>query len=137
MIRRAAIALFAALALYAAAVKTDDGKRWWSHIAFLADDKLEGRETGSPGHRRAAEYVAAQFERSGLKPAGASGYIQPVKLRSRRIVEEHSSLALVRDGKREPVTLGEEAIIGMRIESARSTSRPRWFSSATDWSCRR
>ena len=36
--------------------------------------------------------MAAEFERSGLKPAGDSGYIQPVKLRSRRIVEEHSSL---------------------------------------------
>ena len=36
-----------------------DGQRWWSHVAVLADDKLEGRNTGSAGHRKAAEYVAA------------------------------------------------------------------------------
>src|SRR4051794_2845807 len=110
MIHRAGIALLAALALYGAAVKSDDGKSWWSHIAYLADDKLEGRETGSPGHRKAAEYIAAQFERSGLKPAGESGYIQPVKFRSRQVVEAQSALALIRNGKREPLTLGENAI---------------------------
>ena len=38
-----------------------DGRRWWSHVAALADDKLEGRNTGSPGHRKAAEYVAAEL----------------------------------------------------------------------------
>ena len=46
-----------------------DGTRWWSYIEFLASDKLEGRNTGSEGHRKAAEFVAAQFERDGLKPA--------------------------------------------------------------------
>jgi len=47
-----------------------DGQRWWSHVLVLADDRLEGRGTGSPGHRKAAEYVAREFERAGLKPAG-------------------------------------------------------------------
>src|SRR6185295_2851176 len=127
MIRRAAITIVAALALYGAAVKTDDGKSWWSHIAFLADDKLEGRETGSPGHRKAAEYIAAQLERSGVKPAGESGYIQPVKFRSRQVVESQSSLALVRDGKREPLALGEHAIFGMRVASPDKVSAPMVF----------
>src|SRR3954462_4421164 len=99
---RLAIAL-AALALFGA-VKAPDARRWWSHILFLADDKLEGRETGSEGHQRAAEYVAAEFERSGLKLAGASSYIQPVKLRLRRILEDQSSGARVRDGATEPLT---------------------------------
>src|SRR5262249_46540200 len=51
------------------ATHAPEAKRWWSHVLFLADDKLEGRETGSEGHRKAAEYVAGEFERSGLKPA--------------------------------------------------------------------
>ena len=42
-----------------------DGQRWWSHVAVLADDKLEGRNTGSEGHRKAAEYVAEEFARPG------------------------------------------------------------------------
>ena len=37
-----------------------DGKRWWSHVEALAGDGMEGRNTGSPAHKRAAEYVAAQ-----------------------------------------------------------------------------
>src|SRR5262245_2873188 len=47
-----------------------EGDQWWSHVQVLADDKMEGRNTGSPGHKRAADYMAAQFERAGLKPAG-------------------------------------------------------------------
>src|SRR5438270_191837 len=113
------------LALFAAALaapKAPDATRWWSHILFLADDKLEGREAGSEGHRRAAAYVASQFERAGLKPE-----IQPVKLRTRRIVEERSSLALIRDGKREPLTLGEDAILGVRVEPPGPVSAPLVF----------
>src|SRR5208282_4152424 len=30
-----------------------DGQTWWNHIKFLADDKLEGRDTGSRGEREA------------------------------------------------------------------------------------
>src|SRR5258706_12824746 len=104
-----------------------DGKRWWSHIVFLADDKLEGRNTGSEGYRKAATYVAGEFERSGLKPAGVSGYMQPVKFHSRKIVEEQSSLALVRDGRTEPLILGEDAMIGLRVDPSESLEAPLAF----------
>src|SRR6266446_6777917 len=73
--------------------------RWWSHVQALANDGMEGRNTGSPGHKRAADYVAAEFKKAGLEPAGAGGYVQPVKFNTRKIVEAQSSLALVRDGK--------------------------------------
>ena len=36
-----------------------DAKRWWSHVEALANDGMEGRNTGSPAHKRAADYVAA------------------------------------------------------------------------------
>jgi len=49
-----------------------------AHMAFLADDLLEGRATGSRGYDIAARYVAAQMELMGLKPAGsAGGWLQP------------------------------------------------------------
>ena len=73
--------------------------RWLSHIQYLASDALAGRETGSEGHRRAAEYVAAAFKRAGLKPGGTQGHFQPVKFISRKIVEEQSSLAIIRNPK--------------------------------------
>ena len=95
-----------------------DGQRWWSHVAILADDQLEGRNTGSAGHRKAAEYVAAQFARAGLKPAGIDGYLQPVQLISRQIDEDHSSLTLLKDTGPEPLVLGRDAIISLRIDPA-------------------
>ena len=88
---------------------------------------MEGRDTGSPGHKRAAEYVAAQFQKAGLEPAGVGGYIQPVKFKSRRILEDKSSLALVRSGKTEPLTLGEDATISMRVDPAPSLEAPLVF----------
>lgn len=43
------------------------------HVRFLADDGLEGRESGSPGNERVAEYLASEFKRIGLEPAGSDG----------------------------------------------------------------
>src|SRR5437660_11754793 len=87
-----------------------DAKRWWSHVEALANDGMEGRNTGSPAHKRAADYVAAQFKKAGLEPAGAAGsYIQPVALKTRKIDESKSSLALVKNGKTEALALGEDA----------------------------
>lgn len=42
-------------------------------VSELASDANEGRMTGSPGARRAAEYVAKEFEQAGLEPAGDDG----------------------------------------------------------------
>ncbi|MEO8062070.1 MAG: M28 family metallopeptidase [Pseudomonadota bacterium] len=44
-----------------------------AHVAFLADDLLEGRDTGSRGNEIAARYVANQFASFGLKPGGENG----------------------------------------------------------------
>jgi Zn-dependent M28 family amino/carboxypeptidase len=44
-----------------------------AHIRYLSDDALEGRAPGTRGGDLAAKYVAAQFERLGLAPAGDSG----------------------------------------------------------------
>jgi len=43
-------------------------------LSFIASDLLEGRKTPSPGLDIAAEYIAAQFRRAGLEPAGGDGY---------------------------------------------------------------
>ncbi len=109
-----AVALMTLGSLVTRAADGPDGSRWWSHVAVLADDKLEGRNTGSEGHRKAAEYVAGELARSGLKPAGTDGYFQPVGLISREIDEDHSSLTLERNGKNEPLALGGDAIISSR-----------------------
>ncbi|MGH7704051.1 MAG: M20/M25/M40 family metallo-hydrolase, partial [Gemmatimonadales bacterium] len=44
-----------------------------AHLEFLSDDALEGRATATRGGALAAKYIAAQFRRLGLQPAGDSG----------------------------------------------------------------
>ncbi len=111
----------------ASAPAADAAARWFAHVETLAHDGMRGRETGSPEHRKAADYVADQFQKAGLEPAGTAGYLQPISFHSRRIVEEKSSLALVRRGKAEPVTLGDEATFGMRIDPAPHVEAPLVF----------
>jgi Zn-dependent M28 family amino/carboxypeptidase len=124
--RRAFICL-AAVAL--ATVSTGaDARRWFSHVQFLASDELAGRNTGSPEHKRAAEYVASQLAAAGLEPAGAAGsFIQPVAFKTRKIVESKSSLALVKGGQTELLALGEDANFNMRIDPAPTVDAPLVF----------
>jgi hypothetical protein len=75
---------------------------------------MEGRNTGSEGHRRAAQFLAGEFERAGLKAAGVSGYLQPVAFNVTQIIEEQSSLAMVRQGKVTPLRLGADATLTVR-----------------------
>src|SRR6185295_14650041 len=70
---------------------------------------------------------AAQFQKAGLEPAGTGGFIQPVKFKTRRVVEAQSSVALVKDGKTEPFTLGEVANINARVDPAPTVEAPLVF----------
>ena len=72
-----------------------------AHMAFLADDLLEGRGTGARGHEIAARYVAAQFEALGLRPAGQNGsYYQQVPLREVTIEPEQCAFSITAGGSR-------------------------------------
>jgi Zn-dependent M28 family amino/carboxypeptidase len=104
-----------------------DGKTWWDYVKVLADDNMEGRETGSAGLRRAEVYIVDQLKVAGLQPAGTDGFYQPVKFESRQIVEKDSSLALVRNGKVEPLTLGEDAYFSTRVDLAPELQAPLVF----------
>ena len=104
-----------------------DGKSWWNYVKILAADDMEGRETGSPGLRKAQEYVVEQLKHAGLEPAGSKGYYQPVQLVSRQIVESDSSLALVRNGQTESLALGDDVIFSTRVDLAPSLDAPLAF----------
>jgi Zn-dependent M28 family amino/carboxypeptidase len=103
------------------------GESWWNHVKYLADDKLEGRDTGSRGERMAQKYAVEQLKQAGAEPAGVKGFYQPVKFISRQIVEKDSSLTLIRDGKPEPLVLGDDAIITTRVMPAPEVSAPLVF----------
>ena len=95
---------------------TAEGNAWWAHVQYLADDKLEGRDIGTPGFELAAKYVESEFKSIGLKPAGVDGYREPVKLEARSLVPDQTSLALVRDGRQTPLVVGQDAALSPRGE---------------------
>jgi hypothetical protein len=66
-----------------------------AHVAFLADDLLEGRNAGTRGYDLAARYVATQFEALGLEPAGTKGgWYQNVPFRQNRFGEANARLTI-------------------------------------------
>ena len=99
------VALLLAAASLAAVDYTAEGDLWWAHIKFLADDKLQGSNTGSEGYTQAVQYVAGRFESFGLKPGAGASYEQPVKFETRTLVEADSSLSLTRDGNTEALRI--------------------------------
>lgn len=49
------------------------------HLYIVADDKMEGRNTGEPGQKRAGEYLINEYKKNGISyPTGASDFYQKV-----------------------------------------------------------
>ncbi|MGH7465303.1 MAG: hypothetical protein ACREK1_09020, partial [Longimicrobiales bacterium] len=61
------------------AVRTIQAEQIRAHLAFLADDALEGRAPGRRGARIAARYIVSQLARAGVEPVGTS-YYHPIPL---------------------------------------------------------
>src|SRR5262245_63797320 len=53
--------------------KAIEPSRLEGHVRVLADDKMEGRGTGTRGYDMAAQYVAEQMQAIGLQPGGKGG----------------------------------------------------------------
>src|SRR5258708_8405405 len=81
-----------------------DGNSWWGHVKFLADDALEGRDTGSEGLRKAQAYAVEQFEKAGLEPAGVNGFYQPIRFNQFEVDQSKSSLPLITNAHSKPLS---------------------------------
>ncbi len=126
MKRRWRLFLLPAAALLAAAANPA-GERWWGYVKELAADKYEGRAAGSEAYTRAAEYVAGEFQRLGLKPGAGDGYLQKIPMRMRRIREVDSSLILARSGVQEWLQLGEDAYFNATPNARAAVEAPAVF----------
>ena len=83
----------------AAALKKVKPEDFKAHVQYLADDKLRGRQPGTPGYQQAVDYVTKQLQSVGVKPAGDNGsYVQKVRLR-RAFLQPEPLLALIEDKK--------------------------------------
>ena len=80
-----------------------------AHIAFLADDTLEGRDTGSNGYQIAANYVTSYFKQYGLTPMGEhGGFEQEVTFRKAQLVENSPAMTIAAPSGEHTVVFKEQ-----------------------------
>ncbi|HZO24058.1 MAG TPA: M20/M25/M40 family metallo-hydrolase [Steroidobacteraceae bacterium] len=110
-----------------AATPDKNTSAWWGHIKVLASDDFQGRLTGSPGYHKAAEYVASNFERDGLKPAGSRGYFQSVSFEVQTIETGRTRVKLTRPGGASPLPVDESVVISPGVQQRPETRAPLIF----------
>ncbi|HTS90263.1 MAG TPA: M28 family peptidase [Gemmatimonadales bacterium] len=100
-----------ALRVAATAITPKDIQR---RIAIIADDSMMGRDTPSPGLELTARYVAEEFRKAGLRPAGDRGsYLERYTIAQRRIVPGASWLTWESRGLRTQTRLDRDARLAM------------------------
>ena len=62
--------------------------------------------------------MADQFRAAGLEPAGIDGYRQPMDFHVVQLDEAHCALDLLREGKAQPLQLGEDAVFAINSHAA-------------------
>jgi hypothetical protein len=81
------------------------------NLSFLASDLLEGRATPSRGLDLAAEYVAAQFRRAGLEPAGDDGYFQTAVVTMREPNRDGFAMTISAGGRTMTIAADEAYVL--------------------------
>ena len=77
---------------------TELQRRFQAHVNYLAGDELGGRGVGSEGIELAADYIAQNFAKIGLEPAGDEGtYFQSFPLTTHRTLTDQCRLAFSDD----------------------------------------
>ncbi|MCX7281500.1 MAG: aminopeptidase, partial [Alphaproteobacteria bacterium] len=112
---KACLTLLACLALLAPAAAQPDmsAANIKAYMAFLASDKLKGREAGSPEYDLAAKYVADQMKQIGLVPGGDKGsYFQHVPLVAWRPRDQGKVALTGADGRAIPLVFGKDYLTG-------------------------
>ena len=94
----AAVLCLAAASLCQTADVAPQSRRLRAELEFLASDTLRGRVSLSPEADVTARYIAASFERSGLKPAADGSYLQEFPLIGYRADPARRALKLTRAG---------------------------------------
>ncbi len=104
-----------------------DVERLRAHVSYLASDKLEGRRTGSAGATLAAEYVAQEFARAGLRRSVGHDLPGMSILEAdspRRYMQEFPFVAGVELGKNNKLLFTQAAGAGERNEASALTGTP-------------
>ena len=114
-------------AVVQAGVRSITANRLRAHMAVLAGDAMEGRETGTRGFDLAAAYVVDQFRALGLS-SFSGGYLQPMTIRRGRPDEDETTLDVTVHGTRATLVYGRDFVTyGVRGSSNAATSGPLVF----------
>lgn len=115
-----ALLLTSLAALGAALDWSAAGRVWWAHVQYLASDELQGRNVGSPGFDKAADYVADHFKQAGLTPPATASYFQPVEFAETSLDASRSSISLSCGADARPIPVPSEVQLGYSANSSDS-----------------
>jgi Zn-dependent M28 family amino/carboxypeptidase len=85
-------------------------------VSYLADDKLEGRQTGTEGEKKAAAYIAKRFQEMGLTGKGTDDFYQEFSFVPK--TDPHSEVKFT---KNQDGTITGRNVIGYIDNNAKST----------------
>jgi hypothetical protein len=104
-----------------------------THIRYLADDRLEGRRTGTPGEKAASDYISSAFSKAGLQPKGDNnGWLQAFPVDEGRRISPESYFTvndrnLVLNKDYFPLTLSPAATVSGSPAIALQEAGVPWF----------
>ncbi len=78
-------ALLFPILIFSQSISIDNIKK---NLTFLASDNLNGRGTSSPDEKKAAEYIADEFKKSGLTPLKNNSYLSPFNFKEKKSVHD-------------------------------------------------
>lgn len=67
-------------------------------VSFLADDNLEGRQTGTDGEKKAAAYIVKRFQEMEISPKGTNGFYQEFSFKPKTNPHEEVKFTQNQDG---------------------------------------
>lgn len=105
------IALLAFLALpgFTRQLPSAEPERYRNDVAILADPSMEGRGAGTEGLARARDYIAGQFRKVGLEPAGEEGtFLQALTVTTGAELGSENRFAVRHDGKEDALEPGAD-----------------------------
>lgn len=86
-------------------------------LTFLASDALEGRRSLQRGSEVAIQFLAAEFDKAGLKPVAGDSYLQAVPLIEYRVDTSETALALEQGATHRVLQYGVDFFGGSPFEA--------------------
>ncbi|WP_458628257.1 M28 family peptidase [Winogradskyella sp. PC D3.3] len=85
-------------------------------VTYLADDKLEGRQTGTEGEVLASEYLIKRFKEIGVQPKGTDGFLQSFSFKPK--TDPHSEVEFTTNADS---TITGHNVVGFIDNNAKTT----------------